>query len=93
MSSEVQEFDQVRVQQWNRCELSLDTLLRTFVIGEVHRDAVLDTLREHDISGRIFVSLTEDDLKDLFPVLGERLSIMTVLRQLNKREYSKQQQA
>lgn len=46
----------------------------------------MDTLREHDISGRIFVSLTEDDLKDLFPVLGERLSITMVLRQLKKQE-------
>lgn len=57
-----------------------------YLPGEVHQDAVLDTLREHDISGRIFVSLTEDDLKDLFPVLGERLSITTVLRQLKKQE-------
>lgn len=72
---------------WNRCKLSLDTLPKSFVIIYL---GMFIRAWEHDINGRIFVSLTEDDLKDLFPVLGERLSIATVLRQLKKKQESTQ---
>ena len=38
-------------------------------------------LREQRIDGAMFVKLTEDDLKDLFPQVGARLSVAMVLRE------------
>ena len=47
---------------------------------KIHESALL-TLREQMINGAMFVQLTEDDLKDLFPQVGARLSVAMVLRE------------
>ena len=41
---------------------------------KIHESALL-TLREQMINGVMFVQLTEDDLKDLFPQVGACLSV------------------
>lgn len=46
---------------------------------KIHESALL-TLREQTIDGAMFVKLTEDDLKELFPQVGARLSVAMVLR-------------
>ena len=47
---------------------------------KIHESALF-TLREQRIDGAMFVKLTEDDLKDLFPQVGARLSVAMVLRE------------
>ena len=47
---------------------------------KIHESALL-TLREQTIDGAMFVKLTEDDLKELFPQVGARLSVAMVLRE------------
>ena len=44
---------------------------------KIHESALF-TLREQRIDGAMFVKLTEDDLKDLFPQVGARLSVAMV---------------
>ena len=45
--------------------------------GKVHESALV-TLEKESITGAIFVKLTNDDLKDLFPQVGARLCIYDV---------------
>ena len=47
----------------------------------VSQSLQLLTLREETIDGAMFLKLTEDDLKDLFPQVGARLSVAMVLRE------------
>ena len=88
--SEVQHSSIVVMEQIRAIsELSSEELCN-YLSGQVHQTAALDKLKEHDINGQIFVNLTEDDLKDLFPNIGQRLSIATVLRQLKKKTENSQ---
>lgn len=50
---------------------------------KVHESALL-TLEKEAITGAIFTKLTNDDLKDLFPQVGARLSVSMVLRDIRK---------
>ena len=47
-------------------------------------ESVIHTLREQSITGAIFSQLTEEDLKELFPQVGLRLSAAMVLRELKQ---------
>ncbi len=60
-------------------DLSPDELCK-FLSGRIHAEAEL-TLREQSISGAIFCKLTDNDLKELLPQIGPRLSVLVVLRE------------
>ena len=48
---------------------------------KVHESALV-TLEKESINGAIFSHLSDDDLKDLFPQVGARISVAMVLREL-----------
>ena len=49
-------------------------------------ETAITILEEECISGAIFTRLTDDDLKDLIPQVGARLSVSMVLRDLKETE-------
>lgn len=47
-------------------------------------EPVIWILREQSITGAVLTKLTEEDLKELFPTLGHRLSVAVMLRSLKQ---------
>ena len=62
--------------------LSVEELC-TQLRDKVHESALL-ILEKESITGAMFKNLTKDDLKDLFPQVGARLSVSMVLRELRQ---------
>ena len=72
-------FESVPMDNSDLSKLSSDGLCDVLQ-DKIHESALL-TLREQMVNGAMFVQLTEDDLKDLFPQVGARLSVAMVLRE------------
>ena len=43
---------------------------------------ILDTLETNRVNGRTLIELTENDIKELFPVLGDRKAVQRVVDSL-----------
>ena len=43
---------------------------------------ILDSIIEHKIDGEVFLSLTDDNLREIAPLLGDRLKIKRVISTL-----------
>lgn len=55
-----------------------------FLIGEGFHDDVVAAFSSNRICGHTFVQLTEDDLKELLPVIGNRVRIRKLLNELHQ---------
>ena len=45
------------------------------------RDGVVSHFKKHLVNGAAFLQLTEDDLKELVPLVGERVFLRQILKQ------------
>ena len=71
-------------------ELSVDDF------GEYLRESGIDddvaiTFEQNKISGAAFLQLTEEDLKELVPLLGARLQVRQLLREAVQVRFSRRQ--
>ena len=55
--------------------------LADFLQGDFE-ESVIETLRANKIGGRQFLVLETEDLKDMFPVIGERISVHQLVKSL-----------
>lgn len=56
-----------------------------YIYSEVEHEqgeAIIPVLRENRINGKTFTKLKTDDLKELFPVVGDRLEVSLALEKL-----------
>ena len=51
------------------------------LVEEGIEDEVVKTFEENRISGAVFLQLQEDDLKELVPVIGDRVKVRQLLRE------------
>ena len=63
---------------------STDELCDMVVAQVDDSERIISTLRENKITGRTFLILEDDDLKELFPVIGDRLELSIMLKNLTK---------
>jgi len=49
----------------------------------LHEDAVA-TIVDNRISGELFMDLTGEDLKDMFPIVGDRMSVHKILQNIQQ---------
>ena len=59
--------------------MSCDDLSEYLEVQGAHED-ILRALVNNRINGPAFLSLTEDDLKELLPMIGDRIYIREILR-------------
>lgn len=59
----------------------------TFLTDKGLHDEVVSNVIENRITGTLFLKLTEADLKELAPVIGDRLALRKVLEQARKVHY------
>ena len=57
----------------------VDDLCIEYLAGKVDQD-VINTIRSHKITGAMFLSLDNEQLKELFPTLGDRMSVKHLLK-------------
>ena len=57
----------------------VDDLCDEYLAGKVDQD-VIATIRSHKITGAMFLSLDDEQLKELFPTLGDRMSVKHLLK-------------
>jgi len=48
------------------------------------QDDIISSVMEHKLSGETFLELTEGDLKELIPTIGDRITIRRLLRALRE---------
>ena len=53
--------------------------MKSTKLGEEVREETLDAIRNNKISGRSFLELTQDDLKELTALIGERKALSRVI--------------
>ena len=51
------------------------------LVEEGIEDEVVKTFEENRFSGAVFLQLQEDDLKELVPVIGDRVKVRQLLRE------------
>ena len=61
-------------------EFTIDELAE-FLSERSVREEVIENFRKNKISGGVFLVLTEEDLKELVPLIGERTEIRALLKQ------------
>jgi len=61
-------------------ELSVDTLAE-FLVSKGIRNLLAAEFRRNLVSGSVFLKLTEEDLKELAPLIGERVQLREILKQ------------
>lgn len=49
----------------------------------LHEDAVA-TIVDNRISGELFMDLTGENLKDMFPIVGDRMSVHKILQNIQQ---------
>lgn len=55
-----------------------------FLVREGFHEDVVSSFSNNRICGRTFVQLTEDDLKELLPVIGDRVRIRQLLNEIHQ---------
>ena len=59
----------------------VDELCNDYLADRVDED-VIATFRKHKISGAMFLSLEDEQLKELFPILGDRMAVKQLLKKI-----------
>ena len=62
---------------------SVGQLCEEYLVDKLDED-VIATIKMHKINGSQFLSLEDQQLKELFPLLGERMSVNQVLKGFRK---------
>lgn len=60
----------------------LDLASKNFIISELENDVSnesLDVIRSNRINGKVFLTLTDNDLKEIISLLGERKAIKSII--------------
>ena len=76
-------FEIVTMDNCDLSDLTVDDLCDA-LHDKIHESALV-TIREQTINGAMFVKLSDDDLKELFPQVGARLSVAMELRERRSR--------
>ena len=61
-------------------DYTIDELAK-FLLERGVCEEVIDNFKKNQVSGRVFLVLTEDDLKELVPIIGQRTEIRAILKQ------------
>lgn len=68
---------EIDINQWSSDDLC------DYVVSEIENcETIVQGLREHKITGRIFCDLSEDNLKEVFPYLGDRIEASLMIQKL-----------
>ena len=59
----------------------VDELCNDYLADRVDED-VIATFRKHKISSAMFLSLEDEQLKELFPILGDRMAVKQLLKKI-----------
>ena len=55
-----------------------------FLVREGFHNDIVSAFSSNRVCGQTFVQLTEDDLKELLPVIGDRVRIRKLLKEINQ---------
>ena len=56
-----------------------------FLADRVDED-VISTIRRHKITGDFFLSLDEDQLVELFPIIGDRMAVRKLINEIKRED-------
>ena len=65
--------------------LSVEELCDYLIEKENLDEDLVDILRTNKIKGKTFIRLTEDHIKELFPVVGDRLELAGVVEKMKSK--------
>ena len=57
----------------------VNDLCDEYLAGKVDQD-VIATIRSHKITGAMFLSLDNEQLKELFPIVGDQMTVKNLLK-------------